>query len=357
MKQTINETAKKILAVNARVLKGLHDTFGFKFEENSSVDIVEVKAPFTLNKVIKENNITNDKFCVMMLLDKHQGTEQYHNRFYCVVFDNTANFVIDNFDTGWKTGIDSYYRKSDFNEERKTTKMAFLVMANKEDVNISMHDLKNNFHNSLIKNQKEILLQKFYKEENHRIKYDEKDIRRKYFNNQVNSAVYGVYNAKMDNCNIDFDIDICNYGYYIEHREINDIIDKSGYNVYVKRDNLRRKVQQIKAERELNALQRMDFSKQNEIIRVRIFNTKNDLIEKLQNASFDDTWKTNNESNYLTILDNLRRLNSLYSDYIKHVQKIQDAYNNKQTYYGYNSPDKVLNKIVEFNDALDKLVM
>ena len=53
MKQAIYETAQKMMQLNKRTLKDLHDIFGFDFEnEKSSVRMVEVKTPFTFNKVI-----------------------------------------------------------------------------------------------------------------------------------------------------------------------------------------------------------------------------------------------------------------------------------------------------------------
>ena len=65
MKQSILENAKIMLAVNKRVLKGLHDTFGFNFE-SGSVEIKELKTPFTTNKILKENNLEG-KFAVILV--------------------------------------------------------------------------------------------------------------------------------------------------------------------------------------------------------------------------------------------------------------------------------------------------
>ena len=77
----------------------------------------------------------------------------------------------------------------------------------------------------------------------------------------------------------------------------------------------------------------------------------------MKEASFDTEWKTTKESAYKTILDKLEDLNRLYIDYLKHLKNLQDAYNNSENYYRYNTPDDVLKAIVNFNNKLDDMAM
>lgn len=362
MKQALYETAQKILSVNKKALRSLHDIFGFDFEEKSSVEIKELKTPFTLAKVVKENDLT-EKFAVVIIKDRHFKQEVYHHKFYAVIVDSDGKFDIESFSPSWSNdGIDDYYRKADFNEDRKNPELeAYLITMDKKDEIFSKSEGKR-WHQNNVRQAQEKELAKNYIHDTkclNRIRYNEKDLRKQWNNKVSASRVTGVYNARLDNYNAKIDIDFdCHIGYYPAQTDTEfDVFDKSGYNLYVKRKMLESKAKELRAKRELNNLQRMDFSKQNEIIRTRIFNTKNDLIEKLQEASFDTEWKTTQESAYKTILDKLEDLNRLYIDYLKHLKNLQDAYNNSENYYRYNTPDDVLKAIVKFNDRLDNMVV
>lgn len=366
MKQALYETAKKILAVNKNTLKSLHGIFGFDFEnEKSSTEIVELKTPFTLNKVVKDNNITSNKFAVVIILDDMalKTDEAYHKRFKVVMVDETGKFDIEKFSIGWYSdGVDNYYRKADFNDDRKNADLpAYLIMIDKKDEIFTQSPAKRYGEYNVYQNKNQQLKENYINDVNclNRIRYNKKDIRTCYVSKFAGSVVYGVYNARLENYNNKIDVE---YSYYHDIDGINtenDLFDKSGYNVYLKRRELKRQALQLKAKRELNQLQHMDFSKQNEIIRTRIFNTKNDLIEKLQEASFDMEYKRTDESEYKTILNHLEDLNRLYQDYQKHLQMLQDAYNNnnKSYYYSYSTPDAVLKAIVRFNEKLDNMAM
>lgn len=365
MKQAIYETAKKMMQLNKGTLKDLHDIFGFDFEnEKSSVRMVEIKTPFTFNKVIKDNNITSDDFCVLAITDKnYQDDNAYTKRYKVVILDETGKIDIESMATGWAGAIDDFFRKSDVNEYRKNPELkAFLIIMDKKDEIYSTTE-SYRWNQKNVKHNREKELAKDYIHDVkclNRIRYDEKDLRKQWNNKVSQSRVTGVYNARLDNYNAKIDIDFdCHIGYRPAQTDTEfDVFDKSGYNLYVKRKALENKAEELKAKRQLNQLQHMDFSKQNEIIRTRIFNTKNDLIEKLQEASFDTEWKTTGESQYKTVLNNLEKLNSLYINYLKHLKKIQDAYNNDTSnYYRYSTPDAVLKAIVEFNQELDDLAM
>lgn len=352
MKESIKTTVKEILAVNKNVLKSLHNTFGFNFQENSSVEITEIKVPFTVNRVVKENNITKEKFCVMLLLDKYYGKEKYNNRFNVVVINHLGDIQIKGFYTGWNSGLDDYYRKADFESERKTTQKAFLITANSDDVKFLYKDFTDYSKISLISEQKGNLAKEFFNSKNIRVRsYKEENIRTAYNNNE--RTVYGIYNAKLNNNNLKIDIDIHKHGFRYETRELHDIIDKSGYNIYAKRWDLETKANQLRSKRELNKLQNMDFSKENENIKNRIHVTKNKLIEKLQNANF-------NTDEYEKAIKNLRDLNYIFDLYIRHLEKITSAYNNNKdtsSWNAYKKPEDVTGQIVTLNTMLDDLAM
>lgn len=331
MKQSILTNAKELLKVNKNTLKGLHDTFKFNFDENSSVEIKEIKTPFTFNRIVKENDLTN-KFAVILF---NAPTGWRKDKWCVAILKQDGNFDIDTFKTSWESGIYDFFRKSDVNVIRRDKEVkAFLIYANKNDVmevsneswnKIYYHDdvLVKNLINE-VKNDYRCL---------NRIKYNKKDIR------TIVRSDKSVLIREIDFCTIDNGNTKITIGvdYYnrTSSMNINDVIDKSGYNVLVKRDYLKQKARELKAKRDLNKVQNKDFSQVNEKIRVEIFNTKKVLIDKLQNASFDTGYKLTCESEFKTILDKLASLNNLYSSYLQHLERLQEMYNNNNDAYRY----------------------
>ena len=331
MKQSILTNAKELLKVNKNTLKGLHDTFKFNFEENSSVEIKEIKTPFTFNRIVKENDLTN-KFAVVLF---NTPTGWRREKWDTVVLKQDGNFDIDTFKTPWNSGIDDFFRKSDVNVIRKDKEAkAFLIYANKNDVievsNGSWN--KTYYHDDVLTKNLINEVTNDYKCLN-RIKYNKKDIRIA-LRNDKSTSIYAVDYVKINDSNISFTFDIDHYN-RLPNINIYDIIDKSGYNVLVKREYLKQKARELKAKRDLNKVQNKDFSQVNEKIRVEIFNTKKVLMDKLQNASFDAEYKITCESEFKTILNRLESLNSLYSSYLQHLERLQEMYNNNNDAYRY----------------------
>lgn len=331
MKQSILTNAKELLKVNRNTLKGLHDTFKFNFDENSSVEIKEIKTPFTFNRIVKENDLTN-KFAVVLF---NTPTGWRKDKWNVVVLKQGGDFDIDTFKTLWKSGIDDFYRKSDVNVIRRDKEAkAFLIYANKNDVmKVSNNSWSKTcyYYDVLIEN----LINKVkndYKCLN-RIKYNKEYIKTT-VRNDKSISISRIDSCTINNGNVKITIDVDYYN-RLSNINIHDIIDKSGYNVLAKRDYLKQKARELKAKRDLNKVQNKDFSQVNEKIRVEIFNTKKVLMDKLQNASFDTEYKITCESEFKTILNRLESLNSLYSSYLQHLERLQEMYNNNNNAYRY----------------------
>lgn len=141
------------------------------------------------------------------------------------------------------------------------------------------------------------------------------------------------------------------------HSKKLDVIDKSGYFAYIKRDWLEWEAKKIREKRDLQKLQNTSFSAENEKIRVRIFKTKERLIQELSNTSFDNKWTPGSESKYKTLISKLEGLNTLYIDYLKHIEKLNDAYNSTVTTYWnkYGSKDDVQQAIDTLNARLNEM--
>lgn len=248
MKQSILENAKTILAVNKRTLKGLHDTFGFNFE-SGSVEIKELKTPFTTNKILKENNLEG-KFAVILI--KRQN---YEKRFHAVILNNDGKIFINGFNTGWDKGLDDFYRKADFEYERRTSELAFLVIADKEDVKFDIDKISEYGRGYSYEHQLEKKLLQEYKNDIkciHRLKFTQP-----FYNSS--DVMYRVTGGYIYNKNEHLSVET-NYC----HSKKLDAIDKSGYFAYIKRDLLEWEAKKIREKRDLQKLQNTSFSAENE---------------------------------------------------------------------------------------------
>lgn len=346
MKESIIEVAKKMMNTNKKVFQGLHETFGLDFEnENNSVEIHEIKLPVTLNKIIKDFQISKDQVNILLI-------QRYNKKeFRVIMFNNYGDFKIDGFYTGWNKGIDDYCRKSDFNDDRKVEDFeCYLITANKEDVAFTMADLKEYNKKSYIEDKQKAIMNNYKENEKclNRIRYDKKDIRTVWNNGE--HYAYGLFNGKIDNYNFNANIE---YGYY-QRKETheNDLFDKSGYNVKIKREKLQNKATELRAERKLKQLQKMDFSEENRQIENKINNAKNILIDRLKNVDFEN-------EKYIQILRNLDRLRDIYRDFKHHEEKINNAMNGNSEYhyYNYTKTEQVEESIKKYNDRLQQILL
>lgn len=354
MKQSILTNAKELLKVNKNTLKGLHNTFNFNFEEDSSVEIKEIKTPFTFSRLAKENDLTN-KLAVVLI--STPAISWRKDEWSMVILKNDGNFDIDTFKTSYSDGIDNFYRKSDANVARKNKEAkAFLIYANKKDVTeISKNSWSATYYLDIVKDKLSDEVRNDYRCLN-RIKYDKKHIGT-IVRNDKSVSIRMIDFCKINDSNIRFDLDVDYYN-RPSNININDIIDKSGYNVLAKRDYLKQQARALQAKRKLNQAQSKDFSKENEKLRIEIFETKKSLIEKLKNASFDTEYKLIQGSEFKTIANKLELLNDLYVSYLQHLDRLQEMYNNNNTtnrYRKYCSISDVERGIEEMQNKLNNL--
>lgn len=349
MKQAIIENAKKMMEVNKKVLKSLHNTFGFAFEsETSNVKIFEIKLPATLNKIIKDCKLSSDDFNVLLIQDKWDEKE-----FRTIMFNDKAEFNIDGFYTDWNRALSNYYKKSDFNNDRKNADLqCFLITTKNDEMPFTINDLKQYRQINIMKEKSNVLSANYKNNVRclNRIKYENKDIRTFYCSTNK-SVAYGVWNARLIGYNCSFDIDYSTHNCLKTVNSINDLFDKSGYNVKVKRDDLKYKARELKSERELKQLQKMDYSEENRKIETRIFNAKNTLIERLKNIDFEN-------EKYKKILASLKRLQSLYQDFKNHEEMLVNAMNDNKEYHYHNYGSiKDVEQVIKLNNETIDLIL
>ena len=339
----------EIEQVKKRTLKGLHDSLAIDF--NKPFELFKVEGKTTLNKIIKDTNLHNDSYGILLIKDKKEYCGKISYRFKVIVFNFCGDYTI-NLKTGWNNGIDHYYRKADFEKDRKKEDfIGYVFKIKKSDLLFNMKDFKeyNTFYYS--ENQEKTIKNEFEHDEKltHRARINKTA---EYMSNgHGNRTAYKFYGVKLDNGNIDFTYETLYYR-PIDSFQDNDLIDKSGYNVWLKREKLKSHAGTIRAERDLKSLNNMDFSKQNNIIEDRLQRTKNDLIGHLQSADFTS-------ENYMQAVKNLSKLHEIYNDFQRHLKNLQEAKTGENTSYwsSYHAPDDALSAIVDLNNSMDNLAM
>lgn len=278
-----------LLKENKKLLKDLHDVFAIDF--NAHYTIREVNLPKTLNSIIKENSDVINKDTINVLLIQNRN---YMDEYKVITFNRFGNYDID-IKTYWYNTIDCYYRKADFEKDRKESKLkAFVVIGYKNGVKS--------------RERRDKTQELYYNNYNIRAKVDfnrEKIAWSQFVNyKEQNCQLIGFDSIKLNNEIFDFNIKEMVYhpqkDYHAE-----DLIDKNGYNVFTKRKELATKLYYYKKEKRYIELEKQDFSKDKEEVKKAVYDCHKYIINKLQNIdAFDRNlkqiyYKLNNEYDML----------------------------------------------------------
>lgn len=220
-------------------LKELNYLFGIDFQKPETIQVFQGQGIFTINKLYKDFKL-NEKN-LNLLITKIQQGEYTENRLI-LIKNNNVFIVNDNF----MRSFNRYYSKTDFERARKKENIKYIVISvNKEQ----LQRVKQNYYavekatETAFKNDTQCLM---------RIQKYKIPTYCNYGNGKINIS-------QIDECqinNIKFDLRI-NEQYSwnrIEIKNINDYIDKSGFNVFNKRQELQRQARILKAEKEKNKL-------------------------------------------------------------------------------------------------------
>lgn len=349
MKEQNLQAVKEILKINSKALRGMHDTFGIDFEKE--LTIKEVQMPKTLNRIIQENNIT-DETTNYLLIQKVNYRGQAESYFRVIIFDENAKYKINGFWTNYSCGIDEYYRKTDFEADRKRNDLrAFLIVIPKQ---------YNNIYNELYeysrfnyKNKQQEKLEESYKEDKQcifRAKYNKQDVKTvRYSDNTI--SVYGFNYVKIDNYKGDINVIYDTYRFRGENiKTEHDLIDKSGYNVFAKRCDLKRKLELIKERRNRKQIIQTDFLSANCELLQEINRVRNLLANKLLNVDMftDDFGK---------IKTKLNELQWVINDYKCHEKLLNTVKNNEESSYWkrYHTVDEIKKAMEEIKLKLQNI--
>lgn len=317
MKNVGNATPKALLkAAGKNTFKYLHENFGFDFEKPFILE--EGENNFTINKVWSIIPHCNYDYTVAVVVS---GYTPYY---YCVqILSNDFSIELPNKNVlKWKTRPETYYRKSDFNRDRKKA-LEYFIIAQKKEYCLPIVETRYGNYTFL----ENVRYTNVVKNGSYGITFSEPNQGEKtYFS--VGNYIYG----KSDD---------------IKNNPVN-WFDKSGYLTYYKREELKRKAKKIREERQKAKYLETDNTSYIEKVRYEFNKLKTYSIgllaatnnyETLKNISRCFEWKvtwilfeielfeqrTNNKE-YASIENSM----TAYNNILEKIQKAYEELNGKE---------------------------
>lgn len=244
------EIIHTLTAVNPYTPRAVHDCFGIDY--NQPFFGAHIIGAFTVNKVLQQIRAAeiDPAEAVNIILIRTPGTWR-GNTWQAVTIDAEGRFDIDNKDSYWngnttrrKSGFDYYYRKSDFNNDRKSGAADAVIISQRRE-------------NTRKPAPKEI-------DQNERHKIININLCR-YSTTSNETYISRITLQRTTDAGTRFEIGNTGrviYRGYWEPRTVEDAIDKSGYMVYDRRREWKRRARALREEREKAAANAADYSNQ-----------------------------------------------------------------------------------------------
>lgn len=249
----------KLLKENKKSFKELHRLFGYDFEKEYTV--LYLQGAFTINKIIKEVDKVNYIDPKITILTRNKNTHM--RKLHVVTVTKNGDINID-IKPCYVSGIESFYRKYDFNEIRKKADTESYIIIQASENIVPSKTINRDLN----------------KRYNYRPSAYEKC-----GDGMGNSWIYRINLQDTDNTGEIWEYKVDYSFYRIKTNNIYDIIDKSGYLLLHHRRELKARVQRIKIERDRNEYLKTDNAEKINELEVKINLIKSKLIEKLANAT------------------------------------------------------------------------
>lgn len=293
-----NAIIREMIKEDKNIFKALNQCYGFNFELPFSV--AKIKGSFTIGKILEEiekkHNTADSKVVILVKSDKTWRRDKLMG--VEIVGSGSNDFCITHHKRWYdfKTKLDDYSRKSDFNDERKIATACYIVA------------------------QKQTLLSGAYKEKTFDLleRFDDREQKR--------------YKASRNS-----------YRYYYGRKE-DPVFDKSGYYLNDKRDNLKRRAEALRSEREKAGFLATDNRVIIENLRTRLMEFKKVLAVNLINAT------TSKEVS--KIAESLKWYNGLEGAF-KDFERLEEG-ENKKTFSSVGSFNRAL---ADINKTLDNIAV
>ncbi len=321
----MNNITRQLLQVNRKALRFLHNGFNFDFKKPYKIWRIDGK--FTLNKIYNITGLSFSDEAVILLWD------EIKQLFYLVTLKRNQiniDYKIYRLCNNWNLydglRIDNFYRKLDFDKMRKNENSRIYVLYQSPEYKTKPKEaqkIEPNIRYDLIKYQ---------------YTYNYNETTRRIGNIEIKNK-----NNNLDSLNINIGVnDYWGSDCFGEDKaDINNIIDKSGYLVKLKRNKLKQRVSELKKERLKN-----DFLQTNHNEKTKQVNELKKLIKKevLEKISATDN------------VDVLLKLSSLLYFKIISLFRSIDSFNNKISSNNFNSNSEVQNMYDNIKEQSNKII-
>ena len=311
----------ELLRENPKALQFLHEAKQFDFEKDFL--ILKIENHFTHNAIKKEieKYISGDYEAAILL--KRATDYSTHDELYYVDM-NLYRFYPLREDRGlpyWKYNIDWFFSIGDFEDVRKKKTDHIFVIAQSTKHLVPKEESKTDFS------------QRFILEGVKRAG-----------DGRGNTYISELHLIRTNGSNSEFTFYPNKTFYPALGREnvLENIIDKSGYILTLRRNDLKRRAAALKADREKNRFLESDFSKENAVLHEKIETVKKTMAEKtLQTRTYDDAKKLDEAINIFRWL-------MMYTE--THDEKIKNkTFSSVQA--AKNSFSELESKISKINDV------
>lgn len=321
----MNRGLKALYKVNKKYLNALHQAYGFDYNKPFYCD--RIKGKFTINKILKtleEKGYTpsNSTIALCIRIDDalSGGVMSYRKgNTYTVEIRNGGTFKIE---VNKTTALDTFWRKSDFEEMRKSDLTITWIIAQKDTDTQARHgerwgDDRPNFNGW-----------------GDRFKIESMQESYKSFN-ATTSDIYRLTLRATDGTNKKGGFDRFERFANDDKTALHAIIDKSGYLVINKREYLKEEAERTRRTRAKSAMDATDTTAIIEAIKTRI-----EAVKIMLSAQFEAVNDYESASNFEKKLGYWDGLTGIYSDF-ERIQK--------------NINEKKFDSIKSFNNSVDYL--
>ena len=277
-------------------LKGLHEMFGIDWNRHQLIKKHKHTGAFTIKGLIKEFNL--DTSSSNLIIISMEFTYNYYWK-NCGERERSTIILEKNSDKYYL--MNNYWAKKDIERYRKQEDTIAYVLVIPDSLRIPVKKHETSLWN----------LTRFECDENTRF----------------------IYKPSIDKLYLDgYKYNTWNY-----RRDIEEALDKSGYSIIRKRQNLQSQLKDMH-EKRLKEVVSSAFNKENSELFNKIIEVKKELAEKILQA--------NTETDMRNLADNLRIIMYIIERYENHIQKLQNINNQEASSYSkYNSIQEVTNEI------------
>ena len=199
--------------------KELNYCFGVDFEQ-SGITINKGAGKFTINQLVKNYALKKDDLNIIILKNFRGGNK-------LIILNNF--FEIELYKNNFMRSFNNYYCKKDFENDRKSENIKYMVISVKKE---NLKRVKQNYYEVELKTA-----EKFKNDSQNLMRIKSyKNVSEWYNSNSQKGGISSFNDCKINN--ITFDLKINNNYYDKKIKSQYDYVDKSGYNVDLKRENL-----------------------------------------------------------------------------------------------------------------------